>query len=71
VLRARAAAGRAVAAARALPGAARTLRAKVADRAPTLLAQAREEWVEARPLLVEKARAFVASKLPFAARPST
>jgi predicted nucleotide-binding protein (sugar kinase/HSP70/actin superfamily) len=63
VLRAGAAARRALGAARALPGAARGLQQKVAERAPTLLAQAREEWVEARPVLAQKLRAFVAAKI--------
>jgi hypothetical protein len=63
VLRAKAAARDALASARALPASARKLRRKIADRAPTLLAQAREEWVEAKPVLAAKLRAYVASKL--------
>jgi predicted nucleotide-binding protein (sugar kinase/HSP70/actin superfamily) len=54
VRRAQAAAHRAWTAARALPAAAAKLRRHVAERAPTLLAQAREEWIEAKPALVAR-----------------
>jgi predicted nucleotide-binding protein (sugar kinase/HSP70/actin superfamily) len=57
VLRAKALATKAVDAARALPGLLATLRKRLRERAPTLMAQAREEWVDAKPLVVEKLRA--------------
>jgi hypothetical protein len=56
VMRARGAAASAWRAARALPGAAARLRRQVAERAPTLLAQAREEWVDAKPALKARLR---------------
>jgi hypothetical protein len=43
-----------VAAARALPGALATLRGRLTERAPALFAQAREEWVDAKPAVVER-----------------
>jgi len=58
VLRAKAAARRAWTAARSLPATAAKLRRRIAERAPTLLAQAREEWVDAKPALIERLRNF-------------
>jgi hypothetical protein len=43
-----------VAGARALPGWLERTRRRVLERSPELLAQAREEWVEARPVLARK-----------------
>jgi predicted nucleotide-binding protein (sugar kinase/HSP70/actin superfamily) len=57
VLRAKALAKRAVSAAKALPATLATLRGRLKERAPVLVAQAREEWVDAKPLIVEKVRA--------------
>jgi predicted nucleotide-binding protein (sugar kinase/HSP70/actin superfamily) len=57
LLRARRLGAAAVAAVKATPGWLAKLRAKMADRGPTLMAQAREEWVEARPVLAEKVKA--------------
>jgi predicted nucleotide-binding protein (sugar kinase/HSP70/actin superfamily) len=54
VLRTKALAARAVAAARALPGTLATLRVRLRERAPVLFAQAREEWIDARPAVVER-----------------
>jgi hypothetical protein len=56
VLRAKALAGRVVEAAKALPGTLATLRGRLKERAPVLFAQAREEWVDAKPVVVEKLR---------------
>ncbi len=44
----------AVRAARSLPGFMATLRQRVAARSPILFAQAKEEWVEARPILAQR-----------------
>jgi predicted nucleotide-binding protein (sugar kinase/HSP70/actin superfamily) len=57
LLEARAAARGVVDAVKALPGWLARTRRKVAERSPVLFAQAREEWVEAKPVLVEKVRA--------------
>ncbi|HVX97905.1 MAG TPA: 2-hydroxyglutaryl-CoA dehydratase [Polyangia bacterium] len=57
VLRAKALAKRAVSAAKALPATLATLRGRLKERAPVLVAQAREEWVDAKPVIVEKVRA--------------
>ena len=57
LLEAQAAARGIVGAVKALPGWLARTRKKVAERSPVLFAQAREEWVEARPALVEKVRA--------------
>jgi predicted nucleotide-binding protein (sugar kinase/HSP70/actin superfamily) len=57
VLRAKAFAGRVVETAKALPGTLATLRGRLKERAPVLFAQAREEWVDAKPVVVEKLRA--------------
>jgi predicted nucleotide-binding protein (sugar kinase/HSP70/actin superfamily) len=54
VLRAKELAKSAVAAARALPGTLATLRGRLKERAPVLFAQAREEWVDAKPAVVQK-----------------
>jgi len=45
---------RAVAAARALPATLNTLRKRTMERSPVLFEQAREEWVEQKPIIVEK-----------------
>jgi hypothetical protein len=67
-LRAKALAARALDAARALPATLATLRGRLKERAPILLAQAREEWVDAKPVVVEKLRArFTRSTRPSAA----
>src|SRR5882672_5847497 len=58
VLRAKAAVRGAWQTARALPGAAAKVRRRVIERGPTLLAQAREEWVDARPVLAQRLRDF-------------
>jgi hypothetical protein len=57
VLEARATARHVVDAVKALPGWLARTRQKVAERSPVLFAQAREEWVEARPVIVEKMKA--------------
>jgi predicted nucleotide-binding protein (sugar kinase/HSP70/actin superfamily) len=57
VLRGKALAANAVAAARALPSTLAALRGRLKERAPVLFAQAREEWVDAKPIVVEKLRA--------------
>ncbi len=54
VLRAKALAKSAVTTARALPGTLAALRSRLKERAPILFAQAREEWVDAKPAVVEK-----------------
>ncbi len=56
-LAARAAWKRAVSATRALPGWLGRMRRKLVERTPMLVAQAREEWREARPAVAEKLRA--------------
>jgi predicted nucleotide-binding protein (sugar kinase/HSP70/actin superfamily) len=56
---ARATAGRAWAALRAAPARVAALKAAFTERAPSLLAEVREEWAEARPVLAEKARAWI------------
>jgi predicted nucleotide-binding protein (sugar kinase/HSP70/actin superfamily) len=57
VLRAKALAKAAVATARTLPSTLATLRGRLKERAPVLFAQAREEWIDAKPVVVEKLRA--------------
>jgi predicted nucleotide-binding protein (sugar kinase/HSP70/actin superfamily) len=59
VLRAKAAAKSVVDAAKAAPGWIAGLRKKLVERGPVLVAQAREEWKDARPAIEEKARATV------------
>jgi predicted nucleotide-binding protein (sugar kinase/HSP70/actin superfamily) len=56
VLRAKAAVGTVVAAAKAAPGFVAGLRKKLVERGPVLMAQAREEWKDARPAFEAKAR---------------
>jgi predicted nucleotide-binding protein (sugar kinase/HSP70/actin superfamily) len=56
VTEARALAGRAVAAAKATPGWLAGVRKKLMLRGPDLVAQAREEWVVAKPIIVENVR---------------
>ncbi|HTA18409.1 MAG TPA: hypothetical protein VK989_03905, partial [Polyangia bacterium] len=53
-LRAQAFGARVVEAASALPSTLAALRGRMKERAPILFAQAREEWVDARPAVVEK-----------------
>jgi hypothetical protein len=48
--------GRTAAAVKAAPGWLRKLKNRLAERGPDLIAQAREEWAVARPLVVEAAR---------------
>jgi hypothetical protein len=55
-LRLKAMAKNVVDAARALPGALATLRGRLRERAPVLFAQAREEWVDAKPVVVQAIR---------------
>jgi predicted nucleotide-binding protein (sugar kinase/HSP70/actin superfamily) len=54
VLRGKALAARAIEAARGLPSTLATLRGRLKERAPVLFAQAREEWVDVKPVVVEK-----------------
>jgi len=54
VLRAKAFGRGLLAAARALPGKLQAMREHVEQRGPVLMAQAREEWVDAKPVVVEK-----------------
>jgi hypothetical protein len=53
-LEAKAALTSAAGAAKALPGWLARMRKKIVERSPVLFAQAREEWVEAKPVLVER-----------------
>jgi predicted nucleotide-binding protein (sugar kinase/HSP70/actin superfamily) len=48
---------------KATPGWLGTLHRRMKARAPVLVAQAREEWVEARPLLAERLRATVRERM--------
>jgi len=57
LLEARAAATQVVDAVKALPGWLARTRKRVVERSPALFAQAREEWVEARPIIVERVKA--------------
>jgi predicted nucleotide-binding protein (sugar kinase/HSP70/actin superfamily) len=54
LVEARVMARRTIEAARALPGWLARTRKKLVEKSPVLFAQAREEWVEARPIIVEK-----------------
>jgi len=56
VAEARVGLGRMVAAARAMPGALARARKRLVTRAPVLMAQAREEWIDAKPVIVDKLR---------------
>ncbi|HVV16960.1 MAG TPA: 2-hydroxyglutaryl-CoA dehydratase [Polyangia bacterium] len=56
VLRAKAAVGSVVAAAKGAPAFIAGLRKKLVERGPVLVAQAREEWKDARPAFEQKAR---------------
>ena len=56
VLRAKALGKRAAAAVASLPSVLSSLRKRLQERAPTLISQAREEWVDAKPLVVERIR---------------
>jgi hypothetical protein len=56
VAEARAIAGRLVETAKATPGWLGRMRKKLVTRGPDLMAQAREEWVAARPIIVENVR---------------
>jgi predicted nucleotide-binding protein (sugar kinase/HSP70/actin superfamily) len=57
LLEARAVALRTVEAVRGLPGWLAKTRRKLVERSPVLFAQAREEWVEARPIIAQRVRA--------------
>src|SRR6185436_13794435 len=57
LLEARATATGVVDAVKALPGWLARTRKRVMERSPQLFAQAREEWVEARPIIVERVKA--------------
>jgi hypothetical protein len=57
LLEARATAMQAVDAMKGLPGWLARTRKRMVERGPTLFAQAREEWVEARPIIVERVKA--------------
>ena len=52
----------AVAGARALPETLRTLRKRLLERSPVLFEQAREEWIEQRPIIVEKMKQVARAK---------
>ncbi len=54
IIEAKLAAQKLVGAVRALPGVLGKLRKKIATRSPALFAQAREEWIEARPVIAAK-----------------
>jgi predicted nucleotide-binding protein (sugar kinase/HSP70/actin superfamily) len=56
ILKARLFAKRAVAAARDLPATLVKMRKRAMERTPVLLEQAREEWIDAKPLLVQKVK---------------
>jgi predicted nucleotide-binding protein (sugar kinase/HSP70/actin superfamily) len=56
VLRAKDLAARTLERARALPSTFAALRGRLTERAPILFAQAREEWVDAKPVVIEKLR---------------
>jgi len=62
VLKAKMFAQKTVAAARALPGFLAKLRKRAAERSPVLFEQAREEWVEQRPIIVEKMKQAARAK---------
>ncbi|HEV3030447.1 MAG TPA: 2-hydroxyglutaryl-CoA dehydratase [Polyangia bacterium] len=64
VLRAKALAARALEAARGLPATLNALRGRLKERAPILFAQAREEWVDAKPVVVEKLRRRFTRRAP-------
>jgi predicted nucleotide-binding protein (sugar kinase/HSP70/actin superfamily) len=71
MLEARMVARRTVEAARGLPGWIARTRRKLVERSPVLLAQAREEWVEARPIIAQRMRAKAEKTLGrFRSRPS-
>jgi predicted nucleotide-binding protein (sugar kinase/HSP70/actin superfamily) len=57
LLEARATAEQVVGAVKALPGWLARTRKRVMERSPVLFAQAREEWVEARPIIAERVKA--------------
>jgi predicted nucleotide-binding protein (sugar kinase/HSP70/actin superfamily) len=56
LMRAKALAKSALDAARALPATLATLRGRLKERAPILFAQAREEWIDVRPIVIDKLR---------------
>ncbi|HEX3697207.1 MAG TPA: 2-hydroxyglutaryl-CoA dehydratase [Polyangia bacterium] len=62
VLEARAAAARVVETVRGLPATFAKLRKKIAARSPALFAQAREEWIEAKPVLTAKIKQAARAK---------
>ncbi|MDB4982857.1 MAG: hypothetical protein JWM82_3609, partial [Myxococcales bacterium] len=47
---------RAAASAANLPSVLASLRKRLEERAPTLISQAREEWVDAKPIVIERLR---------------
>jgi predicted nucleotide-binding protein (sugar kinase/HSP70/actin superfamily) len=53
---------KAIATARALPETLRTLRKRTMERSPVLFEQAREEWVEQKPIIVEKMKQAARAK---------
>ena len=59
MLRAKAALSTVAAGVKAAPGFLAGLRKKLVERAPVLVAQAREEWKDARPAIEQKARETV------------
>jgi predicted nucleotide-binding protein (sugar kinase/HSP70/actin superfamily) len=71
VVRAKAFAKNALAAVRALPETLAVFRGRLKERAPILFAQAREEWVDAKPIVIEKLRARFTPERAKRARPST
>jgi hypothetical protein len=62
VLKAKMFAQKTIAAARALPGWLAKLRKQAIERSPVLFEQAREEWVEQRPIIVEKMKQAARAK---------
>src|SRR6185369_4315943 len=62
ILQAKVLAKKTLAAARALPGALAKLRKRAIERSPVLFEQAREEWIDAKPLLVQKAKDAVRAR---------
>jgi predicted nucleotide-binding protein (sugar kinase/HSP70/actin superfamily) len=60
ILRAKAAVGTAVAAAKAAPGWLAGLRKKLVEKAPVLMSRAREEWVDVRPVVEAEVKERVA-----------
>jgi predicted nucleotide-binding protein (sugar kinase/HSP70/actin superfamily) len=63
VLKAKLLVTKTIAAARALPGALAKMRKRALERSPVLFEQAREEWIEAKPLLVQKVKDAARAKV--------